>query len=168
MEMLTIGDVAQEIGIQTSAVRYYESIGLIPAPERVSGQRRYTADILVRLRMIRAAQEMGFSLDEIKLLLDGFSVDTPPSARWQMMAHDKLPEIEALIARATAMKALLKAGLECQCISIEDCFRSGCDSASKDTSSPHNHHDADQSNGSADEVITVGLPVIDFPGPQDR
>jgi MerR family transcriptional regulator, redox-sensitive transcriptional activator SoxR len=123
MKLFTIGEVAHQVGIQTSALRYYESIGLIAEPSRESGQRRYSDDVLIRLRMIRAAQEIGFSLDEIRTLLDGFSSETPPSERWQTMAQSKLPEVEALIARATAMKQLLEAGLKCECISIEDCFR---------------------------------------------
>src|SRR5436190_20606900 len=100
MENLSIGAVAQQIGVQTSAIRYYESIGLLAAPMRISGQRRYSDEVISRLRMIRVAQELGFTLDEIKTLLDGFSPDTPPSERWQAMARTKLPEIEAIIERA--------------------------------------------------------------------
>lgn len=121
MANLPIGEVAQQVGVQTSAIRYYESIGLLAEPVRVSGQRRYDGNVINRLRVIRVAQELGFTLDEIKTLLDGFSPDTPPSERWQAMARTKLPEIDAIIERATTMRRLLNAGLDCQCVTIEDC-----------------------------------------------
>ena len=125
MSLMSIGEVAGQIGIATSAIRYYESIDLLPEPQRVSGQRRYTDDAVVRLQMIQTAQEAGFSLSEIKTLLDGFSSDTPPSVRWQSLAAAKLPEVEALIARALLLKSVLERGLDCQCVSLDECFSEG-------------------------------------------
>jgi len=122
MGYLSIGEVAQQVGVQTSAIRYYESIGLLAEPARVSGQRRYADEVINRLRVIRVAQGLGFTLDEIKTLLDGFSPDTPPSERWQAMARTKLPEIDAIIERATTMRRLLNVGLDCQCVALEDCL----------------------------------------------
>lgn len=72
--------------------------------------------------MISAAKEIGFSLDEIKVLLDGLSHDSPPTERWQAIAEEKLPEVENLIRRAQSMKRILEMGLNCECMSIEDCF----------------------------------------------
>ncbi len=127
-DMLTIGEVARRAGLRASAVRYYEQIGLVPAPDRVSGQRRYAPGSVARLRLIQAAQQTGFTLKEIGQLLDGFSQDTPPSLRWQTLARAKLPQVEALIVRATEMKALLQAGSRCECIDLEQCFgvNEGC------------------------------------------
>jgi MerR family redox-sensitive transcriptional activator SoxR len=125
MKLLSIGEVARQVNLATSAIRYYESIGLLPEPPRVSGQRRYPPDALQRLQMIRAAQEIGFSLAEIKTLLDGFSPQTPPSARWQSLAEAKLPEVEALIAQATLLKRVLERGLNCECVTLEACFAEG-------------------------------------------
>ncbi len=122
MAELTIGEVARRAGLQTSAVRYYESIGLLPPPRRESGQRRYDPGILDRLTMIRAAREIGFTLEEIRTLLDGFPTATPPSERWRTLADDRLPAIDALIERALLMKHLLESGLRCDCESIEACF----------------------------------------------
>ena len=119
---LPIGEIAQRAGVQPSAIRYYEQIGLMPAPGRVSGRRHYAPDCVARLRLIQAAQQTGFTLKEIRQLLDGYAAGTPPSVRWQKMARAKLPQVESLIARATAMKSLLEAGSRCECIDLEQCF----------------------------------------------
>src|SRR5215207_4635052 len=68
---LTIGDVAHRAGLATSSIRYYESIGLLPEPDRLHGQRRYRTDVLGRLAFIGVAQSAGFKLDEIKALVVG-------------------------------------------------------------------------------------------------
>ena len=59
---LTIGEVARRTGVATSAIRYYESIGLLPEPERESGQRRYRESVIGRLAFVGVAQSAGFSL----------------------------------------------------------------------------------------------------------
>ncbi len=122
MELLNIGQVAQQVGMQTSAIRYYESIGLIPEPQRKSGWRRYDADVLERLSVIRTASEIGFTLEEIRTLLDGFPLTTDPSARWQALAARKLPEVRELIERAMVLQELLEAGMACDCSQIEQCI----------------------------------------------
>lgn len=68
---LTIGEVARLAGLQTSTLRYYESIGLLNPPRRISGQRRYTREVLQILAVIRLAKEVNFSLPEIRALLHG-------------------------------------------------------------------------------------------------
>ena len=122
MDQLSIGEVAQHVGLRTSTLRYYESIALLPPARRVSGQRRYTPEVIQRLQIITVAKEIGFSLDEIKVLVDGLSPDSPPSERWQSIAEAKLPEVESLIKRAQSMRRILQMGLNCKCITIEDCF----------------------------------------------
>jgi DNA-binding transcriptional MerR regulator len=72
------------------------------------------------------ARDLGFSVAEIRTLLNGFSADTPPSERWQHLARRKLPEIDALVQRATAMKRLLEKGLRCDCVSLHDCVLYDC------------------------------------------
>lgn len=144
MERLTIGEVARRVGIRTSAIRYYESVGLLAEPVRRSGWRTFEATAVTRLQAIRAARDFGFSLDEIRQLLDGFAPDTPPPERWRALAREKLPEVEAGIRRATALKRMLQAGMRCQCVDIQDCFIDDC-SASADPSR--------------------ALPVFDLPTP---
>jgi MerR family redox-sensitive transcriptional activator SoxR len=118
---LSIGEVARRAQLNQSAIRYYESIGLLPDPQRVGGQRRYGESVLTRLAVIELAQRAGFTLAETRTLLNGFSATVPPSARWRSLAHRKLPEVEALIARATGMKRLLEEGLECECLTLAEC-----------------------------------------------
>jgi MerR family redox-sensitive transcriptional activator SoxR len=118
---MTIGEVAKEVRLAPSTLRYWESVGILPAPQRVNGQRRYDERVFQRLAIVRVAQEAGFNIPEIRTLLHGFSRDVPPSARWRALASAKLEEMEALIARAEAMKRVLKEGLECECLRLEDC-----------------------------------------------
>jgi len=116
---MRIGEVAAQAGVNTSLIRYYDRIGLLPAPERVSGQRRYDPAVLRRLTVIDIAQRAGLSLDEIKGLLD---IGTDPlSERLQTLAARKLPEIEALIDRAERVRTWLTAATGCECQSIDDC-----------------------------------------------
>ena len=120
---LSISAVARQAGVRPSAIRYYESVGLLPAPPRVSGRRRYDTDVLPRLALIAAAQQMGFTIAEIGTLLHGFSPATPASARWRVLAAQKLPEVEAVIARAQGMKRLLEEALTCGCLTLDACAR---------------------------------------------
>ena len=125
MESMSIGEVARSAGVRPSALRYYEGVGLLPPPERENGRRRYDGEVLRevldRLAVVRVAQQAGFTISEIRTLLDGFSEDFPPSERWRLMAREKLPEVEALVERALGMKDLLERGLRCECLSLEDC-----------------------------------------------
>jgi MerR family transcriptional regulator, redox-sensitive transcriptional activator SoxR len=65
MPKLTISEVAQQVGLQASAIRYYKQIGLLPPAQRMSGQRRYDTTALYRLAIIQWARRLGFTLDEI-------------------------------------------------------------------------------------------------------
>jgi MerR family redox-sensitive transcriptional activator SoxR len=116
---IKIGEVARRAGLRKSAIRYYERIGLLPEPERVSGQRLYEPSVLRRLAMIDVAQRAGLSLDEIRELLEAGS--EPISAQLQALAARKLPEIEALIARAEAMREWLRSAEACDCEAIDEC-----------------------------------------------
>ena len=118
---MAIGDVARVAGVRPSTIRYYERRGLLPAPPRSGGKRRYDARVLQLLRVIEVSKHAGFSLREIQQLLHGFDPRTPPSLRWQALAQGKLREVDALIARAQGMRALLARGLECGCLTLEDC-----------------------------------------------
>jgi len=102
-----------------SRLRYYETRGLIAPTERCSGKRRYSPRVLRRLAIIEAAQRVGFNLDEIKDLLG--SRDRPAHERLRTLALRKLPEIDALILRATTVKQLLQFCGDCKCKSIDEC-----------------------------------------------
>jgi MerR family transcriptional regulator, redox-sensitive transcriptional activator SoxR len=119
-EQLTIGQIAFEAGVRTSAIRYYESIGLLPEPERLSGQRRYSSEVLGRLSFIAVGRSAGLSLSEIGALLEE-SESEEASQRLQELARSKLPDVEALISRGEKMKAWLEAASDCRCPSLEIC-----------------------------------------------
>jgi MerR family transcriptional regulator, redox-sensitive transcriptional activator SoxR len=117
---LTIGQVAERAGVNSSAIRYYESVGVLPEAERVSGQRRYGEDTVDRLGLIAAAQEAGFTLDEITDLLRS-SDEGHASDQMRELARRKLPEVEALIDRAQRMQRWLELASDCGCSTLEAC-----------------------------------------------
>ena len=127
-ESLSIGEIARRAGIRTSAIRYYEQAGLVPVPRRVSGQRRYDPEIVDRLALIQFGQQAGFTIGEIRTLFEGFEEETPMSMRWQLLAREKLEEVDALVDRAQRMRALLNQALTCGCLRLDDCARAvrGC------------------------------------------
>ena len=122
MEDWSIGEVAQQAGIRPSALRYYESIGLLPAPRRVNGRRRYDPRTVQQLTVLQFARQAGFNIAELQTLFHGFTAETPPAARWQALAEQKLGELDALIERAQQMRQILKTGLQCGCLRLEDCL----------------------------------------------
>jgi MerR family redox-sensitive transcriptional activator SoxR len=119
---LTIGEAARLAGLPASTLRYWETAGLLKAPRRVSGKRRYDPEGLQQIEMVALAKRAGFSLAEIRTILSGMSGDVPPSEIWRSLASTKLPEIEQTLAEAEAMKRILEAGLRCECLSLDDCL----------------------------------------------
>jgi MerR family redox-sensitive transcriptional activator SoxR len=118
---LTIGQVAQRAGVRTSHIRYYEQVGVLPAPERVAGQRRYGEDVLQRLSIIDAAQRAGLTLEEIRPLTGPDNRSTHAGEHIRKLADAKLPEIEALIARAQAVREWLLLARTCDCTTVDVC-----------------------------------------------
>ena len=118
---LTIGEVARRAGVATSAIRYYERVGLLEPATRVNGRRRYGEDAVVALEVIGLAKSAGFTLDEVRALFTGFSEATSPSDRWKAMARAKIEELDALTERLDGMRRLLLEGLECDCLRLADC-----------------------------------------------
>ena len=121
MEGMRIGEVARRTGLAPSAIRYYESLGLIPRPTYDGGKRRYDASVVEWLSLVALAREAGFTMAEIKRLVTGFTPGTRPAARWQELATRKLAEIDAMVARAERMRAVLRIALDCGCFRLEDC-----------------------------------------------
>ncbi|HYB31527.1 MAG TPA: MerR family transcriptional regulator [Solirubrobacteraceae bacterium] len=116
---MAIGEVAERAGMSTSRIRYYESRGLLPEPERAAGKRRYGEEVFRRLAIIDAAQRVGFTLEEIRDLLG--SRDELAHERLRQLALLKLPELNDLIARATSVRRVLKICSRCSCESIDVC-----------------------------------------------
>ncbi|OGA46912.1 MAG: Hg(II)-responsive transcriptional regulator [Betaproteobacteria bacterium RIFCSPLOWO2_12_FULL_62_58] len=110
---ITIGQLAETAGVNVETIRYYQRIGLLPLPKRDYGSiRRYSADDLKRVRFVKRAQALGFSLDEVALLL-GLS-DGKHCAETKSLAEKKLAMVEEKIADLTAIQKSLM-GLVTQC-----------------------------------------------------
>ena len=125
MRQLTISQVAQQVGMQSSAVRYYEKIGLLPRAERISGQRRYDSTVLYRLAIIHRARQLGFTLPEIRQLFFGFRDITHASQRWKTLSETKLAELDHLMEGLKAMRRLLRQlRTKCKCETLDQCGRS--------------------------------------------
>ena len=122
MEELTISEVAKRAGIHASAIRYYESVQLLPPPQRSAGRRRYNPDVLRRISFIQVAQAAGLSIAEIQTLINELDSDMPLSDRWQSLAQQKLAEVDALMRKVQGMKMILVKGLNCRCTKLEECI----------------------------------------------
>jgi MerR family redox-sensitive transcriptional activator SoxR len=116
-DLLTIGELARRSGRRASSIRYYEQIGLLPSPVRVSGQRRYPQDTVRTLAVIHIAQHAGLSLEQIKAVLAG-----PDEAQeLRRAATAKLPEVAAMIERAALARDWLELAAMCQCDDLDEC-----------------------------------------------
>ena len=115
---LTIGEVARQAGVAATTLRYYEQIGLVSAPARLGGQRRYDDSVLTRLEVIRLCKSAGFALEEIQLL---FADDAPGRPASRALAEAKLAEIDAQMESLARARAVIEWGMRCTCPSIDAC-----------------------------------------------
>lgn len=118
---LSIGELAEKAGLSVSAIRFYERAGLLAEVERVAGRRRFRPDALRRLQAIQIAKRAGFSLTEVRALLTSIDEGAPAHQQLRALAARKLPEVEALLDRAQAMRGWLALASECGCESLESC-----------------------------------------------
>jgi DNA-binding transcriptional MerR regulator len=116
--LLTISELARRAGVTASALRYYEELGLLPAPARVSGQRRYPESAARLVAGILLYSDSGFTLAEQKTLLAA-GVGTPRDRRRLMQR--KLAELDEQIARAQAIREAISHGLRCPHDDITQC-----------------------------------------------
>jgi MerR family redox-sensitive transcriptional activator SoxR len=118
---LTIGELARLAGKRPSLIRYYEQLGLLPEPARVSGQRRYDAGTVRTLAVIDTAQRASLTLAEIKTLLSASPGDESAIHRLREVADRKLPEITALIERTELVRTWLECASRCECPNLDEC-----------------------------------------------
>jgi len=122
MPELTISEVARQVGLQASAIRYYERIGLLPPALRISGQRRYNTAALYRLAIIQLSRQLGFTLNEIRHLFFGFRDITRASERWRTLSQRKLAELDDLMDGIKAVRGVLtKLMTKCRCDTLDQC-----------------------------------------------
>lgn len=115
---VTIGELAKRAGVATSALRYYEELGLIPAPVRVSGQRRYPESAVGLVGMILLLRDVGFSLRESKAFLGS---RTPAVDSWRRLTQRKLADLDDQIAKAQTAKEAITHALHCPHNDITTC-----------------------------------------------
>jgi MerR family transcriptional regulator, redox-sensitive transcriptional activator SoxR len=120
---MTIGELAILSNLKPSAIRFYEKSGLLPAPARQNGRRVYSTESADRLLLICYAKDTGFSLSEIKILLHGFPPSTTAGDRWRKLATSKIEQLEAGIAKARAMRQMLRSIMKCRCTTMDQCAR---------------------------------------------
>ena len=120
---MKIGELAKRANLNPSAIRYYEKLGLLPAPARTGGQRRYSSESLNRVLLTRFAGEMGFSLPEIKVFLSGIRETAPVGPRWKNLAARKIVEMRKVVARARRLEKLMRGLIHCHCSSLHECVR---------------------------------------------
>lgn len=103
---MSVAQLAAQVGVRPDTIRYYERVGLLPAPPRTSGDhRRYGADALDRLRFVQGAQRLGLRLREIKALLDVRDTGTCPCEPAETLLRRRLSELDAEMARLQALRA---------------------------------------------------------------
>lgn len=127
-DLLTIGETAERSGVATSALRYYESQGLISATRTTGNQRRYQRSTLRRVAFIRSAQRVGLSLEEITAALATLpSGRTPTKADWTRLSRSWRGRIDDQIERLERLRDRLDSCIGCGCLSLNRCSLSNPD-----------------------------------------
>jgi DNA-binding transcriptional MerR regulator len=115
---LTIGELARSAGIAPSALRYYEELGLLPAPARISGQRRYPDSAVGLVGILLLLREAGFSLAEQKALI---AARAAAPTEWRRLARRKLAQLDERIASAQTAREAIEHALRCPHEDILQC-----------------------------------------------
>ena len=122
MDELTIGQVAARAGVAPSALRYYEAQGLVTASRTPGGARRYPRSVLRRLAFVRAAQNVGLSLGEIRDALATLPEGRPPTTRdWARLSRAWRDRLDEQIAALERLRDGLTSCIGCGCLSLTRC-----------------------------------------------
>lgn len=119
---LTIGELSKRSGVATSALRYYETQGLIVSTRTAGNQRRYPRPTLRRVAFIRSAQRVGLTLEEIADALATLPESrTPTKADWAGLSRSWRPRVDAQIERLVRLRDKLDGCIGCGCLSLRTC-----------------------------------------------
>ena len=119
---ITIGQLSARSGVATSALRYYEELGLISSERSPGNQRRYPQPTLRRVAFIRSAQRVGLTLDEVAEALATLPEGrTPTKADWARLSRSWRPRIDAQIERLERLRDKLDSCIGCGCLSLKNC-----------------------------------------------
>jgi MerR family redox-sensitive transcriptional activator SoxR len=144
-DLLTVGEIARRSGFAESAVRYYEGLGLLTATRTTGGQRRFERSMLRRLAFIRAARNVGLSLNEVSAALASLPAGrTPTRADWSRLSRGWRQRLDEQIIALTALRDGLDTCIGCGCLSLQRCAFS-------------NPADAARSNGPGAAYLPAGL-----------
>ncbi len=116
--LLTIGELSKRTGVATSALRYYEELGIMPSAQRVSGRRGYGAEAVDVVGLILLLRDVGFSLSDMKEFL---ASPSESAAGWRELVRCKFAELEEKISRMQAAKVALQHALQCEHQDLVDC-----------------------------------------------
>jgi MerR family transcriptional regulator, redox-sensitive transcriptional activator SoxR len=122
MTELTVGEVAQRSGVAVSALHFYEAKGLITSQRTAGNQRRYARDVLRRVAVIRTAQRVGISLDQIAAALDSLPQrQTPTRSDWSRLSRLWRDDLNQRIAQLEKLRDTLDDCIGCGCLSLQRC-----------------------------------------------
>lgn len=121
-DALTIGEIARRSGFAESAIRYYEKLGLLTATRTAGDQRRFERSTLRRLAFVRAARNVGLSLDEVAAALASLPAGrTPTRADWSKLSRGWRRRLDDQIAALVALRDGLDSCIGCGCLSLQRC-----------------------------------------------
>ncbi|MGS2723086.1 redox-sensitive transcriptional activator SoxR [Porticoccus sp. GXU_MW_L64] len=118
----TVGKVAERCGIKVSTLHFYEAKGLIQSQRNPGNQRRYKADVIRRVSLIKAAQKVGFTLEEIKKTFAKLPDNrTPTASDWNKLSREWRDDLNHRIAYLERLRDLLTGCIGCGCLSMKSC-----------------------------------------------
>lgn len=118
----SVGKIAQRSGVRVSTLHFYEARGLISSQRNAGNQRRYTADVLRRIAVIKAAQRLGVSLEEIRQAFASLpDARAPTQADWERLSARWRGQLDARIAYLTRLRDSLTGCIGCGCLSMKTC-----------------------------------------------
>jgi MerR family redox-sensitive transcriptional activator SoxR len=121
-EPLTIGELARRTGLAVSAIRFYETKGLVSSIRSEGNQRRFLRSDIRRLSFVLIAQQLGFSIQEIKAALAELPVNRAPTQKdWERISRDFRSQLDQRISRLTRLRDYLDGCIGCGCLSLKKC-----------------------------------------------
>jgi MerR family redox-sensitive transcriptional activator SoxR len=121
-QIMSIGDLAERTGLAVSAIRFYETKGLVTPARNQGGQRRYLRSDIRRLSFIQIAQQLGFSIEDIRQALAALPAGrTPTQKDWERISRNFRAQLDERISRLTRLRDYLDGCIGCGCLSMKKC-----------------------------------------------
>jgi MerR family redox-sensitive transcriptional activator SoxR len=121
-QLLSIGQLAERTGLAVSAIRFYETKGLVTPMRNTGGQRRFFRSDIRRLSFVMIAQQLGFTIEQIRQQLAGLPKErTPTKADWTKMSRGFRGELDARIEKLIQLRDRLDGCIGCGCLSLKNC-----------------------------------------------